>query len=56
MQKFSGSYYVYNNELYRKVLPSKGRYKLKNTKGKYEYLTMKKILEIIDILEKQKTK
>ena len=53
MQQFSGSYYVHDNELYRKVLPSKGQYKLKNTKGKYEYLTMKKILEIIDIKKKK---
>ena len=53
MQQFSGSYYVHDNELYRKVLPTRGRYKLKNTKGKYEYLTMKKILEIIDIKKKK---
>ena len=53
MQKFSGNYYVHNNELYRKVLPSKGYYKLKNTNGKYEYLTIKKILEIIDIKKKK---
>ena len=48
MQQFSGSYYVHDGELYRKVLASKGQYKLKDKQGKYRYISMKKILEIID--------
>ena len=56
MQQFSGNYYVHDNELYRKVTPSKGRYKIKNKNGKYEYLTMKKIQELIQLIAKRTTK
>lgn len=53
VQQFSGSYYVHDGELYRKVLASKGQYKLKDKQGKYRYISMKKILEIIDTKNKK---
>ena len=53
MQHFSANYYVHNDELYRKVLPSKNRYKIKNKQGKYKYLTITQIKQIIDTKTKK---
>ena len=53
MQQFSGSYYIHEDELFRKVLPSKGLYKIKDKQGIYRYISMKKIKSIIDNRKKK---
>lgn len=48
MTHFSGPYYVYNGELYRKVKMTQKGYHLRNKKNKLVWITMKKIMEIIN--------
>ena len=48
MLHFTKEYYVHDNELYKKIKPCNNRYFLTNNKGKRQWITMKKILEIID--------
>ena len=48
MLHFTKEYYVHDNELYKKIKPCNNRYFLTNKQGKRQWITMKKILEILD--------
>lgn len=47
MTHFTGDYYIYNNELYRKVKMTPKGYHLKNKQGKLKWITLTQILDII---------
>lgn len=53
MTHFTGDYYVFEDELYRKVKMTPKGYHLKDKTGKYRWITMKKILEILDQRKKK---
>jgi hypothetical protein len=48
MVLFTGSYYVHEGELYRKIKPTRQGYHITNKKGERKWITMTKILEIIN--------
>ena len=48
MVLFTKNYYVHDGELYRKIKPTRQGYHLTDTNGTRRWITMKKILEIID--------
>ena len=48
MRLFTGQYYEHEGELYKKINPTRQGYYLRNKQGKRQWITMKKILEIID--------
>ena len=48
MTHFTGDYYVLEDELYRKVKMTPKGYHLKDKKGKLQWITMKKIKDILD--------
>ena len=48
MTHFTGDYYVFEDELYRKVKMTQKGYHLKDKKGKLQWITMKKIKDILD--------
>lgn len=47
MLHFTRDYYIYNNELYRKIKPHYGRYFLTTKEGKRKWITLTQILDII---------
>lgn len=47
MTPFTGDYYEHEGQLYRRVKMTPKGYHLKDKTGKYRWITMKKILEII---------
>ena len=53
MTHFTGDYYVFEDELYRKVKMTPKGYHLKDKKGKLQWITIKKIKDILDQRKKK---
>ena len=48
MKHFTKDYYVYNNELYKKIKPQRQGYRLINKEGKRKWITLAQIIDIIN--------
>lgn len=53
MTHFTGDYYVFEDELYRKVKMTPKGYHLKDKKGKLQWISIKKIKDILDQRKKK---
>lgn len=53
MRSFTGQYYEHEGELYKKIKPTRQGYYIRNKQGKRQWITMKKILEILETRTKK---